>query len=382
MYSLTAYGDMIRDRVRMGAYATALRRAIRPGAIVIDIGTGTGIMACLACRYGARRVYAIEPADAIEVAREVARANGLGERIEFIQKPSTSVILPERADVIVSDLRGVLPLLQHHVPSIVDARTRLLKRGGVLIPRRDVIRVCVASAPDLYESRVTPWERNEYGLDMSAVSRIETNACQKCRARAEHVLLEPQPLATLDYGALESGDVRGDLHWSAERGGEAHGLIVWFDAELDGETGFTNAPGAPEVIYGQAFFPWTHPVALVPGDTVSASICAILVADEYVWTWATRISEPGGAVKAEFRQSSFFGTPRSRATLARRAAEHVAVLGEEGRLDRLVLTLLDERVPLGQIADEVFAKFPLRVRTWERALARVADLSIRYGEAP
>jgi protein arginine N-methyltransferase 1 len=380
MYSLTTYGDMIRDRVRMEAYASALRRAIRPGATVVDIGTGTGIMACLACQYGARRVYAIEPADAIEVARDIARANGFGERIEFIQKASTEVILPEQADVIVSDLRGVLPLLQQHVPSIVDARARLLKRGGLLIPQRDVIRVCVASAPDLYESRVTPWERNDYGLDMSAVSRIETNAWQKCRARPEHLLLEPQHLATLDYRALESTDVRGDLEWTVARGGEAHGLIAWFDADLDGETGFTNAPGAPEAIYGQAFFPWTRPVPLVPGDTVSVSMQAVLVGEDYVWTWATRISEPGAPVKTAFRQSSFFGVPLSRATLARRAADHVAVLGDDGLLDRLILTLLEERVPLGRIADEVFAKFRHRVRTRAQALARVADLSIRYGE--
>ena len=76
MYSLAAYGDMIRDRVRMDAYAAALREAIRPGATVVDIGTGTGVMACLACRFGAARVYAIEPADVIEVAAEIARANG------------------------------------------------------------------------------------------------------------------------------------------------------------------------------------------------------------------------------------------------------------------------------------------------------------------
>ena len=366
----------------MGAYASALRRAVRPGAIVVDIGTGTGIMACLACQYGARRVYAIEPADAIEVARDIARANGFGERIQFIQKPSMSVTLPEQADVIVSDLRGVLPLLQHHVPSIVDARARLLKRGGALIPQRDVIRVCVASAPDLYESRVTPWERNELGLDMSPASRIETNAWQKCRAGEQHILLEPQDLATLDYGALESSDVRRDLLWIAARGGEAHGLIVWFDADLDGQAGFTNAPGAPEVIYGQGFFPWTRPVSLVAGDTISVSMQSILVGDDYVWTWATRISAPGGTVKADFYQSSFFGVPLSRATLARRAADHVALLAEDGRLDHLILTLLDERLPLGRIADEVLAKFPRRVRTWEHALARVADLSVRYGEAP
>ena len=379
MYSLAAYGDMIRDRGRMDAYLTALRNAIRPGASVVDIGTGTGIMACLACRCGADRVYAIEPSSAIEPARAIARANGLGERIHFIEKMSTAVTLPERVDVIVSDLRGVLPLLRYHIPSIIDARRRFLKPGGSLVPRRDVVRVAVAGAPDLYERHVGPWERNDYGLDMRAVSRIETNAWRKCCARPDHVLLPPQSLPALDYETVETANLAGELRWVVAAAGEAHGLIAWFDADLGHDVTFTNAPGAPELIYGQAFFPWSWPVTLRIGDTVSVSMRAILVGEDYVWTWDTRVvSGTTGAVKADLRQSSFFGTPLSPETLAKRSADHVPSLNEDGRLDRLILALLDEHVPLGRIADEVRAKFPGRLATREEALARVADLSARY----
>src|SRR5438128_356977 len=115
MYSISDYSSMIADRLRLDAYSEALRRAIKPGVVVLDIGTGTGIFALLACRFGARKVYAVEPDDAIEVAREVAAANRYQQRIEFIQELSTRVALPERADVIVSDIRGVLPLLKHHL---------------------------------------------------------------------------------------------------------------------------------------------------------------------------------------------------------------------------------------------------------------------------
>ena len=136
-YTVADYGAMIVDPVRMDRYVRALEQAIKPGGIVIDIGTGTGIFALLACRLGARRVYAIEPEDVIQVAREIAAANGCADRIEFVQAMSTRVTLPERADVIVSDLTGALPWFAHHIPSIIDARRRLLAPGGVLIPRRD-----------------------------------------------------------------------------------------------------------------------------------------------------------------------------------------------------------------------------------------------------
>jgi protein arginine N-methyltransferase 1 len=115
MYSISAYGRMIADRVRMNAYVQALRQAVKPNSVVLDIGTGTGIFALLACQFGARHVYAIEADDAIEVARQIAAANGYTDRIEFIQDVSTKLSLPEKADVIISDLRGVLPLFQGHI---------------------------------------------------------------------------------------------------------------------------------------------------------------------------------------------------------------------------------------------------------------------------
>jgi|SRR5438105_12126415 len=82
---------MVGDGVRSDAYARALRECIRPNSIVLDIGTGVGIWALLACQFGARRVYAIEPNDVIQVAREIAAANGYADRIEFIQDISTRI---------------------------------------------------------------------------------------------------------------------------------------------------------------------------------------------------------------------------------------------------------------------------------------------------
>ena len=96
--------------MRLAAYREALEKAVTPGCVVADIGTGIGIFAVLACQLGARRVYAIEPDPVIEVGREIAADNGVADRIEFIAELSTDISLPEPVDVIVSDLGGVLPI--------------------------------------------------------------------------------------------------------------------------------------------------------------------------------------------------------------------------------------------------------------------------------
>ncbi len=148
-YSILQYGQMVGDRTRVDGYFEALRNAIHPGSVVLDIGTGIGIFALLACRLGARKVYAIEPSDAISLAKTIADANGFGENIEFVQDASTNVTLPERADVIVSDLRGILPFCGRHISSIIDARERFLAFGGALIPQQDRLWAAVVGSSAL-----------------------------------------------------------------------------------------------------------------------------------------------------------------------------------------------------------------------------------------
>src|SRR5229473_1512043 len=179
MYNLGGYGSMIADRVRVEAYAAALRKSVREGSVVLEIGTGPGIFAVLACQFGAGRVYAIEPGEIIQVAREVAAANGCADKIEFLEELSNRVILPVRADVILSDLRGVLPLFQRHVPAIVDARRRFLAPGGTLIPRKDTLWAAIVEAPKLYNDLVNPWEHNAFSQDLSAARRLVLNNIKK-----------------------------------------------------------------------------------------------------------------------------------------------------------------------------------------------------------
>ena len=75
VYSLYGYGEMIADRVRMNAYAEALRQTVKPGSVVLEIGTGPGIFAILACQLGAGRVIAIESDEIIQVARPFHECN-------------------------------------------------------------------------------------------------------------------------------------------------------------------------------------------------------------------------------------------------------------------------------------------------------------------
>lgn len=380
MYSIKAYGEMIGDNVRMDAYVRALRLAVKPGSVVLDIGTGTGIFALLACRLGARRVFAVEPGDAIQVAREIASANGCTESIEFFQALSTEISLPEPADVIISDLRSVLPLHQQHLPAIADARRRLLAPGGVLIPQSDTLWLACVEAPDMYHEIKTPWSENAYDLDMRAARKLVSNSWRKARPKPEQMLTEPQCCGAIDYATIESPDFSGEVTVGATRAATAHGFCVWFDATLAEGVQFSNAPGKPELIYGKAFFPWPEPVELATGDAVTVTLRANLVGDDYVWSWHTRILGQGDPrqIKAKFEQSTFLAEVVSPAHLRRLVASHVPALNDDGRIDRLILQMMGDAIPLSDIARHLATQHPNRFAKWQDAMTRVGELSAKY----
>lgn len=317
MYSLHFYGQMLADAPRMDAYAAALRKVIRSDAVVMDLGCGPGVFALLACKLGARRVYAVEPNNVIGLAREAAAANGFLNRIEFFDKLSTGIDLAEPATVIVSDLRGVLPFFQQNIPSIINARKRLLAPDGVLIPRRDVLWAAVVEAPEQYEELIAPWQ-NQFELDLSAATRFITNTWRKSDIKPTQFLTEPVCWNTIDYHEVETPDARAEISWRAERNGTAHGFAVWFDSELIDDAGFSNHPARPRMIYGQGFFPFSQPVLVSENDRIELRLAAKFVQDDYVWRWDTDFRDRE-RTKASFRQSTFYGVPLSTAQLRQTA---------------------------------------------------------------
>lgn len=377
MYNVLAYGKMIADSPRTDAYVTALHNAIGPDSVVIDLGSGPGFFALIACRLGARRVFAIESENIIQVGRDAARELGFADRIEFIQNLSTKVTLPEQANVIVSDLHGVLPFFKHHIPSIIDARSRLLAPGGVLIPSCDRLWAAVIEAPEQYSNLVSPWEGNGNGVVLSSARNLAVNIGGKIRVGPENLLGEPVCWYDLDFHQVEEVNVCEKFSLSIDRKGTAHGLSVWFDAELLG-AGFCNTPGSTELIYGNAFFPFQQPLDVLPEDRIDVRLEARLVGDDYVWRWDTTLVSQENE-KCSFKQSTLLGAPLSASQLRKRAGSYVPEPSEEGAITGFVLSQMDGKNSNEQIAAQLLKHFSHRFRDHNAALDAVFEVSDKYG---
>lgn len=216
---------------------------------------------------------------------------------------------------------------------------------------------------------------------MSAAHSRTINSIDQCWLAADQLFLEPRSLATLDYMTLKQTDLDATVSWTVDHACQGHGIVLWFDSVLAEGVTFTNRPGAPRLIYRQEFFPWPSPLEVCPGDTVTVTVSARLVGNDYVWRWDTQLASKNAADggKLPFRQSTFFGSDFSLADLRTSASRFQPKLNEDGRIQRRILSLMEGTSSLEAISQELVKDFPGRFKRWQDAFNLVSSVSRNFG---
>jgi protein arginine N-methyltransferase 1 len=348
---------------------------------VVDLGAGAGIFTLHACRLGARLVHAIEPNDAIQIAREIVHANAFSQQVTFHQAMSFQVELPERCDVLVTDPRGVLPFYEQAIPTIIDARRRLLKPDGVLIPQQDTIWAALVEAPEIYHKDCeNAWRSANDGFDMEPARQRAINSSAKHYLDLNQLLSDPVQWVLLNFRVIERASACGMVQLGVKRPGTAHGFALWFDSELIDGISISNCPGQPRLIYGQLFFPFQEPLSVLPNQTITVELRADPVGGDYIWQWTTYTTSAAspGKIEKRYHQSSLFSNVLSPERLKKMSDRHIPSLNEEGVVHMRTLELMNSRRPLDQIAETIAAEFSKRFTNSDDALAFVGDLSARW----
>lgn len=377
MYSLDQFAAMFADRVRMDAYSAAIEASVRPGDTVVDLGCGPGIFALLACKAGARRVFAIDLNEVVEFGRHLAAVNGFSECIHFLRGDSRQIHLPERANLIISDIRGVLPLFSHAVGTLEDARLRFLAPGGRLLPSRDILIAALVELPDHYRQITGSW-KSIPRLDLSSGLPLVLNAIYRHQLKPEHLASEPHSWHVLDYTAGAKAAAQASVEFVSNRAAALHGIGLWFETQLLDGIGYSTAPRNGETVYGHIFLPWLQPVSLRQGETCFVDLKAHLVGKDYVWQWETRVPASGGRDAIHFRQSTFYGSVFSPSFLKKHSMDFVPVLAETGLAERWLFQAMDGNRKLQDIAEEAACRFPHVFRRVEDAFTRAAELAEKF----
>ncbi|CAI5484055.1 unnamed protein product [Closterium sp. Yama58-4] len=299
--------DMLSDRVRMNAYRDAVmkNKAHFVDKVVLDVGTGSGILAIWAAQAGARRVYAVEATDMAQHAETLARANGVAERVTVLQESVEDVQLPEKVDVIISEWMGYFLVRESMLDSVLIARDRWLKPGGSLFPSH--ARMWVAPVhSSLWEGRMGEFRssmgdwrsfvrstREDYGVDMAVLDQSYEAEQQKYFLQTgcweslypSQVLGRPVMIREIDCATATVADVEEVNATFTTRAFAAdkpvNAIGGWFDVLFKGsatdptehEVQLTTAPSADEATHwGQQVFLLAHPLHVREGDEVSGAM--------------------------------------------------------------------------------------------------------------
>ena len=366
------YRGMLNDRIRIQAFREAIPQVVQEGDVVVEIGTGLGTFAMFAAMAGAKKVYAIERTDIIELAEEIAERNGFSRQIHFIKGNSLEIELPEKADVVMAeDFRSFFSMDGLDLV-IRDAQERFLKPDGTFIPAEIEWHIVPVDDPETYRKMDLWSEENDqlYGIGFSPTRALAMNNYYEMTLSSKHFLCTPQMLQGVFLATENDFRFERSCTFLARRKGRIHGLGGWFNAKLSDRIVLRNAPDAPSTVWKQVFFPIERPIAVGKDSAVDVTMRCLQApgSDELWWSW--QVTAEGTSCEG----STFRGFPLSGETLKKRSVEYVPTLSPSAEEERFVLETLDGHKSMASIGAALYRTFPERYRDADRALLKVSRI--------
>jgi hypothetical protein len=235
---------MLDDKGRTNGFCHALRTTVLPDDVVLDIGTGTGVLATCAALAGARQVFAVESSGIAEVAARVFEANGVADRITLLRERSTRVSLPrdERASVLVTETIGNDPLDEQMLEIVADAKRRLLTPNARIIPSAIEIYGIAVDIPrtvlerHVFTKRKVDSYKASYGIDFAPLEQHRLSCSEPIMLDSRDVatwpLAEPVLLAAIDMTADFETVVSSRVTTRISRDSQNLGIMLAFRATL------------------------------------------------------------------------------------------------------------------------------------------------------
>lgn len=287
--SLGLHEKMLADDVRLDHYHQAIEAHVKEGDTVLDVGTGSGVLAFFAAKQKARKVYAIDHSEIIEVAKRVATHNRLSN-VEFLRQNSREFAPAEKLDVIVQEQIGWCLFEEGMVSTLVDLRDRLLKKGGKIIPNRFELYVEPVQLKDKYRVPFI-WEQRVHGIDygcLNDLARTESSRGHLRRLETDEVdflLSDPAKMYACDLETMKETDLPDRFQGQrvVARDGRLDGFCLYFGVIFDERIAFRTFPTDPRTHWGVPLFR-TESRPCRKGDVLDYNLTIGDVRDPNSWT--------------------------------------------------------------------------------------------------
>lgn len=282
------YQEMLADQPRMARYREAIVAVVKPGDVVVDLGTGLGVLAIMAAQAGARKVYAIDARErVVPYARAVIEANGFSGVIDVLCQDASKPDLPESVDVIVNELIGDFGTDENIYECVKATADKYLKPGGRVVPRN--MQTCLVGVA--YTDEFRGVYRDAYhGLDL----RAAIEATPDFSPSAVMYGLRNQPLELTNVAVVEDMDFEQplpprryvhDVVLDVIESGSLQGLVGFFRSELTEGISLSNYPRYESCHWINWHWPMTPPLQVASGQTIEGCLLTPEKNLASVWQW-------------------------------------------------------------------------------------------------
>ncbi|XP_064602220.1 protein arginine N-methyltransferase 1-like [Liolophura sinensis] len=255
--------EMLKDEVRTLTYRNSMfhNKHLFRGKVVLDVGCGTGILSMFAAKAGASKVIGIECSSIIDYAEKIVQANHLDHVVSLVKGKVEEVQLPEgieKVDIIISEWMGYCLFYESMLKTVLYARDKWLKPGGLIFPDRATLYICAIEDRQYKDDKINWWD-NVYGFDMSAVRKIAITEPLVDVVDPKQVITNSCLVKEVDIYTVKEEDVSftAPFHLQCRRNDYIHALVCFFNIEFTKchkRTGFSTAPEAPYTHWKQTVF--------------------------------------------------------------------------------------------------------------------------------
>lgn len=243
---------MLIDEPRLAGYWAGLKATVRPGDVVIDAGSGTGVLATMAALCGAARVYALEQSDFADMIPAVAAASGVGDRVQVVRGDFSKVVLPEKARVLVTETFGAWAYAEDPIPDVARCVANNLTEDGVVVPGR--VRLWAAPMKTAPDTLLHPFRRRDEGVDLTPLL-----ADARCRGTILPVAADAVGLASLIAELPFPGTAPWSITGTLQVAEDCEAVCCWYDLEMAPGVVLPTGPADPMTHWKQSVLPFALP---------------------------------------------------------------------------------------------------------------------------
>eukprot|EP00943_MAST-04B_sp_MAST-4B-sp1_P003018 g3018.t1 len=273
--------EMLKDEVRTKTYMDSIlkNRHLFKDKIVMDVGCGTGILSMFAAKAGAKQVIGVECSSIIHQAKKIIDANGYGEKITLLHGKVEEVELPngiEEVDIIISEWMGYFLLYESMLDTVLVARDKFLKKGGLLFPDKATLYIAAIEDGEYMNEKIHFWD-NVYGFDMSSIKELAYLEPLVDTVDGEAVVTNQVKILDVDIETVtkEELDFFGEFKLSGMKSDYVHAFVAYFDCTFSKShkpIKFSTSPHAEYTHWKQTVFYLQNPIAINPGEMINGKI--------------------------------------------------------------------------------------------------------------